>query len=90
MKKGLPDFIFDLLPLPQGGEPQEDDALILYIKEHDLNYEHFQGKKKLAPFALKSSWTSAGKKCKRRSEGTCATPASEQSSGPTMTQQLTA
>ena len=37
IKEGLPDFILDLLPLTQGGEPQEDGALILCIKEHGLN-----------------------------------------------------
>ena len=44
-KEGLPNFILDLLPLTQGGESQEDDALILCIKEHGLNYEHCPGEK---------------------------------------------
>ena len=39
IKEGLPDFILDLLPLTQGGEPQEDDTLIICIKENGLNYE---------------------------------------------------
>ena len=51
IKEDLPDFILDLLPLTQGGEPQEDDALILCIKEHSLNYERRQGEKKLAASA---------------------------------------
>ena len=59
--EGLPDFILDLLPLTQGGEPQEDDALILCIKEHGLNYERRQGEKKLAASASTSTSTSAGK-----------------------------
>ena len=37
IKEGLPDVILDLLPLTRGGEPQEDDALILCIKEHGVN-----------------------------------------------------
>ena len=78
-----------LLPLTQGGEPQEDDDLILCIKEHGLNYEHRQGEKKLAASALMSASTSAGKKCKHRGGGTGATRASEQSAGPPAKKQLT-
>ena len=65
IKEGLPDFILDLLPLTQGGEPQDDDALILFIKEHGLNYEHRQGEKNLAASVSTSTSTSAGKKRKR-------------------------
>ena len=43
--QGLPDFILDLLPLTQGGEPQKDNDLILYIKEHGLNYVRCQREK---------------------------------------------
>ena len=60
--EGLPDFILDLLPLTQGGEPQEDEALILCIKEHGLNYECCQGEKKLVASASTSTSTSAGKR----------------------------
>ena len=81
IKEGLPDFILDLLPLTQGGEPQEDGALILCIKEHGLNYERRQGEKKLAASASTSSLTSAGKKHKRSGGGIGATPASDQSAG---------
>ena len=80
--EGLPEFIWDLLPLTQGGGPQEDDALILCIKEHGLNYERRQGEKTLAVSASMSTSTSAGKKRKRSGGGTGATPASEHSSGP--------
>ena len=69
IKEGLPDFILDLLPLTQGGEPQEDDALILCIKEHGLNYERRQGEKKLAALVSISTATSAEKKCKPSGEG---------------------
>ena len=89
IKEGLPDFILDLLPLTQGGEAQEDDALILCIKEHGLNYEHHQGEKKLAASALMSTSTSAGMKRKRSGGGTGATPASEHSAGPPAKKQLT-
>ena len=89
IKEVLPDFILDLLPLTQGGEPQEDDHLILCIKEHGLNYERRQGEKKLAASASTSTSTSAGKKRKRSGGGTGATPASEQSAGPPAKKQLT-
>ena len=82
IKEGLPDFILDLLPLTQGGEPKEDEALILCITEHGLNYECRQGEKKLATSASTSSSTSAGKKPKRSEGGTGATPTSEHSAGP--------
>ena len=90
IKEGLTDFILDLLPLTQGGEPQEDDAMILCIKEHGLHYERRQGEKKLATTASMSTSTSAGKKCKRSGEGTGATPVSENSSAPLAKKQLTA
>ena len=89
IKEGLPDFILDLLPLTQGGEPQEDDALILCIKEHRLNYERRQGEKKLAASASMSTSTSAEKKHKCSGGGTGATPASEHSAGPRAKKQLT-
>ena len=79
----------DLLPLTQGGESQEDDALILCIKEHGLNYEHCQGEKKLASSESTSTSTSAGKKRKRSGGGTSATPVSEHSAGPPAKKQLT-
>ena len=82
IKEGLPDFILDLLHLTQGGEPQEDNALILCIKEHGLNYERRQREKKLAASASTSTLTSAGKKRKRSGGGTGATPVSEHSAGP--------
>ena len=78
----------DLLPLTQGGEPQEDDALILCIKEHGLNYERRQGEKNLAASASTSTLTSAGKKRKRSGGGTGATPVSEPSAGPPAKKQL--
>ena len=90
IKEGLPDYILDLLPLTQGGEPQEDHALILCIKEHSLNYERRQGEKKLGASASSSTSTSAGKKRKRSGGGTGATPVREQSSGPPAKKQLTA
>ena len=80
--EGLPDIIWDLVPINQGGEPQEDDALILCIKEHGLNYERRQGEKKLADSASTTTSTSAGKKRKRSGGGTGFTPASELSAGP--------
>ena len=89
IKEGLPDFIVDLLPLTQGGEPQEDHALILCIKEHGLNYERRQGKKKLAASASTSTSTSAGKKRKRSGGGTGATPVSEHAAGPPAKKELT-
>ena len=61
IKEGLPNFILGLMPLTQGGEPQEDDALILCIKKHGLNYEGRQGEIKLAASASTSTSTSAGK-----------------------------
>ena len=82
IKEGLPDFILDLLPHTEGGEPQEHDALILCIKVHGLNYERHQGEKTLAASASMSTTTSAQKKCKRNGGGTGATPMSEQSAGP--------
>ena len=90
MKEGLPDFILDLLPLTQGGEPLEDDALILCVKEHSLNYECRQEEKKLATSASTSTSTSAGKKRKRSGGGTGATPASENSSAAPAKKQLKA
>ena len=89
IKEGLPDFILDLLPLTQGGEPQEDDALILCIRDHGLNYECRQGEKMLATLVSMSTSTSAGKKRKRSGAGTGATPASEHSAGPPAKKQLT-
>ena len=89
IKEGLPDFILDLLPLTQGGEPQDNDALILCIKEHGLNYERRQGEKKLAASASTSTLTSAGKKRKRSRGGTGATSASEHSAGRPANKQLT-
>ena len=89
IKEGLPDFILDLLPHTQGGEPQEDDALILCIKEHSLNYKRRQGEKKLAALASTRTSTSAGKKRKLSGGGTGATPVSEQSAGPAAKKQLT-
>ena len=88
-EEGLPDFILDLVPLTKGGEPREDDALILCIKEHGLNYERRQGEKKLATSASTSTSTSAGKKRKRSGGGTGATPVSEHSAGPPAKKQLT-
>ena len=79
----------DLLPLTQGGEPQEDDALILYIKVHGLNYERCQGEKKFAATASISTTTSVGKMRKRSRGGTGATPASKHSAGPPAKKQLT-
>ena len=76
IKGGLPDSILDLLPLTQSGEHQEDDALILCVKEYGLNYERRQGVKKLAASASMSTSTSAGKKRKRSGRGTGATSAS--------------
>ena len=90
IKEGLPDCILDFLPLTQGGEPQQDDALILCIKEHVLNYERRQGEKKLAASASTSTSTSAGKKRKRSGGGTGATPARENSSAPPAKKELTA
>ena len=89
IKEGLPDFISDLLPLTQGGEPQEDDALILCIKEHGLNYERRQGDNNLAALALTSTSTSAGKRRKRSGRGTGASPASADCAGPPAKKQLT-
>ena len=89
IKEGLPNFILDLLPLTQGGEPQEDDALILCIKEHGLNYVRRQGEKKWAASASTSSSTSAGKKRKCSGGGTGATPVSEHSAGPPAKKQST-
>ena len=88
IKEGLSDFILDLLPLTQGGEPQEDEALILFIKEHCPNYQRRQGEKKLVASTSMSSSTSAGKKRKRNGGGTGATPASEHSAGPPAKQLL--
>ena len=88
IKEGLPDFILDLLPLTQGGEPQEDDVLILCIKEHGLNYECRQREKKLAASALASTLTSAGKKRKHSGRDTSATSASEHSAGAPAKKQL--
>ena len=79
IKEGLSDFILDLPPLTQGDEPQEDDVIILCIKEHGLNYEYCQGEKTLAASASMSTSTSARKKRKYSGGGTCATPASENS-----------
>ena len=76
IKEGLPNFILDLLPPTQGSKPQEDDARILYIKEHVFNYERHQGGKKLAALALTSTSTSARKKRKGSGGGIGATPAS--------------
>ena len=45
IKEVLPVFILHMLTLTQGGEPQNDDALILCIKDHGLNYKCCQGKK---------------------------------------------
>ena len=87
-KEGPPDIILDLLSLTQGGEPQQDDALILCIKEHGLNDECRQGEKKLAASASISTSTSAGKKRMRSGGGTCATPASKHSAGPAAKKQL--
>ena len=88
IKEGLPDIILDLLPLTQGGEPQEDNALILCIKEHGLNYERRQGEIKFAASASTSTSTSAGKKRKHSGGGTGATPVSEHSAGPPAKKQL--
>ena len=82
IKEGLLDFILDLLPLTQCGKPQEYNAFMQYIKEHCLNYERHQGKKRLAASASTSTSASAGKMRKRRIGGTADTPASEQSFGP--------
>ena len=89
-KEGLPDFILDLLPLTQGVEPQEDDALILCIKEHVFNYEPRQGEKKLAASASTCTSTFTGKKCKCSGGGTGATHESENSSAPPTKKKLTA
>ena len=88
IKVGLPDIILDLLPLTQGGEPQDDDALILCIKEHGLNYERRQGEKKLAASASTSTSTSVGKERKRSGGGTGAITASEHSAGPPANKEL--
>ena len=42
INEGITDFIYDLLPLIQGCDPEEDDPLILCIKELRLNYERRQ------------------------------------------------
>ena len=89
-KAGFRDFILDLLRLTQGGESQEDDALILCINLHGLNYERRQGEKKLVASVLTRTSTSAGKKGKRSGGGTGVTPVSEQSSGPPAKKQLMA
>ena len=79
--EGRPNFILDLLPLSLGGQPLEDGAWILCIKEHGLNYERRQGEKKFAASVSTSTSTSAGKKRKRSGGGTGATPASVHSTG---------
>ena len=89
IKEGLPDILLYLLPLTQGGEPQEDNALILCIKEHGLNYERRQGEKKLAASASTWSSTSTEKQRTRNGGGTGVTPASEHSAGPPPKKQLT-
>ena len=91
IKEGLPDFILDLLPLTQGGEPQEDDLLILAIKEHGLSYERRQSEKKQAgSTATASTSGTAGRKRKRGGAGNTAAPANVESSGPPAKKQLTA
>ena len=90
IKDTLPDFILNLLPLTHGGEPQEDDTLILCIKEHGKTYERRQGEKTLAALASMSTSTTVQKKRKRSGGGTGATPASKHASGPPAKKQLTA
>jgi len=74
LKNGLPDDISYRLSLTQGGEPQEDDALIIAIREHGLAHERRLDEKKgkgdnPAPSSSKS------KKRKRGDQGSPETPA---------------
>ena len=70
LKNGLPEKIAYRLSLTQGGEPEEDDALVQSIREHGLAHERRVDEEKLSE---KPSGNSQQKSNKRKREKTDST-----------------
>ena len=91
IKEALPEAILDRLSGHMGGEPQEDDAFVLAVKEHGLAHERRDAEKKQRGSVTQSGTPSGpkGNKRKRGGAGGNAAPATADSSAPAEKKQRT-
>jgi hypothetical protein len=76
LKNGLPEKIAYRLSLTQGGEPEEDDALVQSIREHGLAHERRVDEEKLSEKPSGNSQPKSNKR-KREKDQSTETPAAK-------------